>query len=445
MLGGRSLRFRLTVWYACILAAALALFGGLIWFSLRQQLLKGFDRDLTDSAARFQTYFLRESAQESGNHLRAELNEFSQGLPDSTFLELSGGHGVEFRYADRAPSRPRHIRSIQTSFESDGETFHLTVGAATDSIHHTLELLRFLLIALIPVVVALACLGGGWISGRALRPVDELTSAAKSIGIENLSQRLPVPSTGDELQRLTEVWNEMLARLETAVTTLSQFAADASHELRTPLAVIRTNAEVALRRAREPDAYRESLREIEAEAERMTQLIEDLLFLARNGSGPGMPMRHVDLREVAAGVLNDVRDLATERDIHLLSELGERAAPLSGNAPALRRMLLALVDNALKYSPPGAEVHVSLESSYQHAAITVRDHGCGIPATDLPHIFKRFYRADPSRTGAGYGLGLSLASTIASLHGATIRVESTEGEGSVFTVEFPSREARIAA
>jgi len=446
LFGARSIRFRLTIWYACVLAAALGLFGGLIWFSLRQQLLNGLDQDLSASAARFQAYFLQQSAEESGRHLKAELDEFCQALPASTYLELKGASGSEFHYPERGREPQREIRAVESSFETGGERFELTVGGSTESIHRTLELLRLLLIGLIPVIVAVACVGGGWLSGRALKPVDEITSAAKIIGIENLSQRLTVPATGDELQRLTEVWNAMLERLEAAVTTLSQFAADASHELRTPLAVIRTNAEIALRRARTPESYRESLAEIEAEANRMTQLVEDLLFLARNGSGPaGMPMEAVDLRAIVGDVISEVRDLAGARDIRLRYSYAGADVVVSGNCAALRRMLLALVDNALKYSERGGEVSIELQSFSERATLTIRDSGEGIAAADLPHIFKRFYRADKARSGNGYGLGLSLAAAIAELHGATIGVESTEGAGAVFTVDFPSREARIAA
>jgi len=446
----RSIHFRLTVWYACVLAAALGLFSAMIWLSLRQQLVNDLDRELAASATRFRSYFLREAAMESGNHLKSELEEFSQALPPSSYLELRGPHGFEFHYPERGgvnPTRPtRHVREIRQSFPMAADNFQLLVGASTESIYRTLELLRLLLIALIPAVIAIACLGGAWLSRRALRPVDEVTSAARTIGIENLSQRLPVPETGDELQRLTEVWNSMLQRLEAAVKTLSQFAADASHELRTPLAVIRTGAELALRRARSPESYRESLTEIEAEAQRMTQLVEDLLFLARNNaSAEGMPMQPVDPCDIVRGVAAELRELAALRNIDVQLNLSDRGVAISGNAPALRRLVLALVDNALKYSRPSGKVIVSLTASEELVTITVRDFGIGIPAADLPHIFQRFYRADKARSEGGYGLGLSLAATIAQLHGAAIDAQSTEWEGSIFTVTFPSRQVRVAA
>jgi signal transduction histidine kinase len=243
-----------------------------------------------------------------------------------------------------------------------------------------------------------------------------------------------VPPTGDELERLTEVWNTMLARLDSAVKTLSQFAADASHELRTPLAVIRTSAELALRRAREPESYRESLAEVVAESERMTQLVEDLLFLARSDSATaGMPMSPFDLRDAVRDAVEEVRDLATERRMAISLSLPAEPLSVRGNRAALRRLFLVLIDNALKYSPESGEVKVSLEAG----TVAVADSGMGIGPAELPHVFQRFYRADKARSNGGHGLGLSLAQTLAQIHGATIDVKSVEGEGSVFWVRFP--------
>jgi heavy metal sensor kinase len=442
----RSIQFRLTVWYALVLAAALGLFGGLIWFSLRQRLVEETDRELKGSASRFEAYFRREAALASGVHLKGELDEFCQALPSSSYLHLRGANGFEFRHSDRPGTDARNLRVMQSSFSSAGEAFTLEVGASMRGIRHTLELLRLLLFSLIPVVIAIACLGGAWMSRRALRPVDRITAAARTIGIENLSRRLPVPQTGDELERLTEVWNTMLARLESAVTTLSQFAADASHELRTPLAVIRTGAEVALRRARSPESYRESLSEIVAESERMTQLVEDLLFLARSDSRTAaMPMTALDLREILRDVSSELREVAELGGIVLRCVPGESAGVVSGNAASLRRLFLVLLDNAVKYSHAGGEVKVAMNVTAEAAVVAVQDFGVGIDAGDLPHIFQRFYRADKARSSGGHGLGLSLALTIAQTHGASIDVASVAGIGSTFTVGFPLRSELIAS
>lgn len=437
----RSIRFRLTVWYALILAAALGLFSGLLWLSLRQRLLSEVDEGLSDRAARFQAYVMRESAEVAPENLKDEMEEFCQALPPSDYLELRGGRGFEFHFPPVAPSPvvTAKARSLRREFRIGDESFELEISSSLQAIDHTLDLLKILLLSLVPVVIAVACAGGAWLSRRALKPVDEITTAARTIGIGNLSLRLQAPQTGDELQRLTEVWNVMLGRLEGAVKTLSQFAADASHELRTPLAVIRTSAELALRRARTPESYRESLQEISDEAERMTRLVEDLLFLARNDARESeMPMTTVDVRvllhDVAAelGRIGDVRGVSIRITA---SQAGERAL-ISGNEAALRRLFLVLLDNAIKYSRAGSEVVAATERQEQRIVVTIQDFGIGISRADLPHIFKRFYQADAARNDGGFGLGLSLAETIAHAHGATLDVRSEEGAGSTFEVVF---------
>jgi signal transduction histidine kinase len=436
MFKSRSIQFRLTVWYALVLAGALGLFGVLIQFSLRQRLVADLDQDVDAADGRFQSYFQNEAAQESGEHLKGELNEFCQALPSASYVLLHGSKGFEFHYPERGPAA-LDSRVVHRSFYLEGERFDLEAGASLRGVHRTLELLRLLLLGLIPVVIAVACVGGVWLSRRALRPVDEITLAARTIEIDHLSQRLPVAQTGDELQRLTEVWNSMLGRLEVAVTTLSQFAADASHELRTPLAVIRTSAELALRRARSTESYRESLREISIEAERMTQLVEDLLFLARSAKHSRKePAEPVELRSVLRQVSGELRDLAEVRRIEVRTQYPSEDVVVRGNAPALHRLFLALMDNALKYSHPGGTVDLAVVPEASRVTVKIEDRGIGISESDLPHIFQRFYRADKARGDGGYGLGLSIASTIAEEHGASLSADSTEGTGSVFSVQF---------
>src|SRR5580698_2725335 len=414
-----SIRFRLTVWYAAILTAGLALFGGLIWLSMRHRLLDETDQDLAGRASRFEKYFKDEAANPD------ELNEFCQALPPSSYIDVHGTKGFSFRFA----SASADLRMLHRRFDVEDQTFNLEVGTSIAGVEHTLDLLRLLLLSLSPLVIAIACAGGWWLSGRALKPVKDITAAALNISIENLSGRLPVPATGDEVADLTQVLNTMLARLESAVKTLSQFVADASHEFRTPLAVIRTTAELALRRARSSEAYRDSLQEVAVEAERMTVLVEDLLILARSDAGVAdMPLSPLDLSEVLEDVLAEVRNLAEFRKIQVKPILDK--AMISGNRPALHRAFLVLLDNALKYSAEGGEVMVTLSDS----SIEIKDFGIGISTEDLPHIFKRFYQADRARSQGGYGLGLSLAETIVKAHGGSIEVSSVLGEGSSFRV-----------
>lgn len=442
----RSIRFRLTAWYALVLVAALGLFSGLIWLSLRQRLMSEVDRDLADRAARFQSYFAKEAAEIPPVDLVDELEEFCQALPPSDHLQLSGARSFEFHYPNRARARKGGERSLQKQFHIGKDVFQLQLTSSTAAIDHTLDLLRLLLLGLVPVVVAIACAGGAWLSRRALKPVDEITSAALTIGIDNLSQRLRTPQTGDELQRLTEVWNGMLGRLEAAVNMLSRFAADASHEMRTPLAVIRTSAELALRRARSPESYRQSLTEIAQEADRMTRLVDDLLLLARNNARTAeMPMEAVDLNSLLREVTGELLGLADARQLRIRRADPAQTVSILGSPAALRRLFLVLLDNAIKYSHPGSEVIVSIADDDGTAAVTVEDFGIGISQEDQPHIFERFYKADKARTDGGFGLGLSLAESIVRAHGASIEVTSAEGVGSKFRVVFRARLFRSAS
>jgi signal transduction histidine kinase len=437
----RSIRFQLTTWYAAVLTAGLGLFGGLIWVTLRQRLIGEVDRDIEGTASRFERYFKSQSNKAAGEQLNDELEEFSQALSPGSHILLRGASGFTFSYPASAPDAAPKFRIHRRQFTSKSEVFDLEVGAPIAGVLHTLDMLRLLLWSLIPVVIGIACVGGAWLSGRALKPVRDITAAALTISIENLSGRLPVPPTGDELARLTEVLNSMLARLEAAVRTLSQFVADASHEFRTPLAVIRTTTELALRRERTPEAYRDSLQHVASEAERMTQLVEDLLLLARSDRGMAeMPLSPIDVRDVLNDVFAEMLPLADLREVKVKLELGRESAMISGNRPALRRLFLALLDNALKYSRAGGDVLLAVQHGDSHVIITIEDTGIGIGEADLPHIFKRFYRANRARSGGGYGLGLSLADSIARAHGARIEVRSVEGAGSVFKVIFAARE-----
>lgn len=278
-------------------------------------------------------------------------------------------------------------------------------------------------------------------SRRALEPVDAITRAARSIGIENLSERLEVPAAGDELARLAETWNGMLARLEAAVKRLSEFTADASHELRTPITLIRATAELTLRRDRSAETYREALRHVIGEADRMTRLIEDLLLLARADAGlPALPLDRVELTPLVRDICQQGQILAEERQLEISAELPDQPVYVEANDPALRRLLMLLVDNAVKYTPAGGRITVSVALDLSGATVTVRDTGIGIPDTALPHVFERFYRADESRNreAGGAGLGLSIARWIAERQHAHLEAESVVGRGSAFRVRFPS-------
>jgi signal transduction histidine kinase len=438
----RSLRFRLTIWYTAVLTAGLGLFGSLVWLSLRHQLSADLERDLAGRATRFENFFRYKSGK-SDAHLREELDEFCRALSPGSFIQVRGSQGFAFRYPAGTRREEGEFRVHERTFTLNGAAFHLEVGAPLADVRHFLDLLRWLLWSLIPVVVAIACAGGAWLSGRALKPVQEVTDAALNISIENLSERLPVPATGDEIAHLAVVLNSMLARLEAAVNMLSQFAGDASHELGTPLAVIRTTAEFALRRSRTPESYRDALQEVVSESERMTQLIEDLLTLARSDAGAvEMPRGAIDVRDLLLEVSEEMANLAEGAGIRV-TVLGDRPAIVSANREALHRLFMVLLDNALKYSHAGGDVILTVTHGDGLVSASVEDFGEGISETDLPHIFKRFYQADRGRSG--HGLGLSLAESIARAHGVEIDVRSALGKGTIFRVVFPERDGKAPA
>ena len=376
-------------------------------------------------------------------HLREELSEYAEATPEGNLIEVRDPQGelvVGSRAVASATASSGGYRTLATSVSVQGHSYRVVVAAPLAGTVATLRRVRELLLWAAPAVLLLASLGGYWISRRALAPVDAITRAAQSIGIENLSQRLHVPESGDELARLSQTWNGMLERLEAAVRRLSQFTADASHELRTPVALIRATAELTLRRERSAETYREALKHIMEETDRTTRLIEDLLLLARADAGlPALALDRMELTPLVRDVCEQGQILAQERQLEISTEAPEQPVYVDANDPALRRLLLLLVDNAVKYTPAGGRITVSVALDSSGPTVTVRDTGIGIPDAALPHVFERFYRVDESRNreAGGAGLGLSIAHWIAQRHHARLEAESVEGRGSAFRVRFP--------
>jgi len=450
-----SIRVRLTLWYSLVLLAALSLFVWGIWLTANHRLMASLDSALVEQAKGVITVIRNELDPAHPQQLQEELTEYAQATPDGNLIEVRDPTGqpilsskmVALMRANAAHStfgnqKTGHARyrTYETTTQVNGSRFQILVATP---LRPTLDILRDLQILLVwaaPAVLLIASLGGYWMSRRALAPVDEITQAARSISIQNLSRRLTVPSTGDELQRLSETWNDMLVRLESAVKRLSQFTADASHELRTPIALIRTTAELTLRRERSPETYREALSEIVAESERTTRLVEDLLLLARADAGlPALPLENVELTPLVRDICEQGQVLAEARQLQISTDLPVEPVFVQANDPALRRLLFLLVDNAVKYTPAGGRITVSVGRDPAGATLAVRDTGIGIPDSALPHVFERFYRADDSRNrdAGGAGLGLSIAKWIAERHHASLEAESVLGQGSTFRVRFP--------
>jgi heavy metal sensor kinase len=446
-----SIRQRLTLWYAAALLAGLGIFALAMWVSLQERLVSGVDARLAQRIQGLETALGAEAEIRDRAQLQQELAEFVREIPDGSLVQLRSTAGdVLLPTPNQQILRPslggtapytevtggRKLRIATARLQSAGSVYDAQVAVSLDEILGVMQDFRHLLLLLIPGVLIVSCLGGYWLSSRALRPVDQITSVARSIGVHNLSQRIAVPQTGDELQRMAQTWNDVLERLDIAVKRIRQFTSDASHELRTPLALIRATAELALRRERDPEGYRASLGQIEQEAEHMTALTESLLTLARaDADGLGMTMQATNLNELVLAVVEQNTAIAMEKGVTLRAATADRPAWVAVDPSGIRRILLILVDNAMKHTPAGGAVTVSAATGASGVAVSVEDTGEGIPSAALPHIFERFYRADPARgSGSGFGLGLSIAQAIAQAHGSTIAVSSTPGAGARFSL-----------
>jgi heavy metal sensor kinase len=447
-----SIGQRLAAWYAAVLLASLALFGVGIWLLIENRLMAGVDESLAQEIVGLRTVFQIEGPESDARQMQVELAEFTREIPDGSLIQLRDSSGRVLLPVDgdplfvnvadgyrTLPRKGRTLRIFTADIRYEGQTYTATVGASLERVQAIVRDFRNLLFATAPGVLLIACLGGFWLSRRALRPVDEITQMARSISVTSLSRRLPVPRTGDEIQRLSEAWNDLLVRLDAAVGRIHQFTADASHELRTPVALIRSTAELMLRRERTPDEYRRALADIQSEAERMTGLTGSMLELARDDAGSQkLPLRSIDLNTVVRQVVELSAPFAEQKGVELLASMTSKPAVARANDAGIRRLLLILIDNALKYTPVAGNVKVSTTENGRDIILAVEDSGPGIDPQALPHIFERFYRASEARNGGGAGLGLSIAQTIARAHGSTVEVRSSPGAGSRFEITLPA-------
>jgi heavy metal sensor kinase len=450
-----SISLRLTVWFGAIFLAGWLLFGAAMWINLKRTLANERYLTLSRRIDRLQE-LLNRAQNEDADHRDADYREFARA---------TGGGLAEVFRADgsRALPSPTHtaqefpwpaIRPDAEQFSFvpsrdfwvllrrsslNGETVYLAAASPQAGNQLVLDLFWEGLIASAPILLLISSACGYWLSRRALKPVDRITAAARSISIRNLSERLPVAQTGDEIERLAETCNEMLGRLEAAVNQIKQFTADASHELRGPLSFVRTVAEVALRNPLADVESRQAFADIVEEATKATVLLEDMLTLARaDAERDARVFTELNLAEVVEQACDMARPIADERHLSLTVSMGAQLVKVLGDFPTLRRLLWILLDNALKYTPAPGQIDVALSTTNRRATVTVRDSGAGISESDLPHIFDRFYRADPSRSQIeGAGLGLSIAKWIAALHRADLTVTSHLNRGTIFRLDLP--------
>jgi heavy metal sensor kinase len=455
-----TIRARLTALYFVVLAASFSIF---VWVSdvgFRHS-IEVTVNDASSMNLQSLQRLIERSAPRGDEEVENELAELASWWPGGAVFEVAGAsqnwifRSPQFLQAeaelpavhDRTPvfftTNLNHIqyRIALQKFQASGRTYEIHAAVPTEPFDRALDNFRDIEKETVPLLVVLATLLGYWLSGRSLAPVTRIIETAERIGVNSLSQRLEVPRARDELRRLTEALNAMLERIDTSFKRITQFTADASHDLRTPVSVIRTLAEVTLRRPRTEDQYTEALSKILSTSEETTSLLENLLTLARSDAGStGMELRLVDLEVHVRKAQERALLLAANKSLDVNLRTPGTPVWVRADSIAIDRLLLILLDNAIKYTPAGGFCEIALLPVAQEIEIVVRDSGIGIPEHELILIFQRSYRTDRarSRETGGAGLGLAIARWITEMHGGTITAESRIGAGSVFRVRLPA-------
>ena len=455
------LRTTLTLIFAAVLSVILSAVGWAYHAALKNQLDNSVSADLEDKARALHGYL-----RFTGQHV--DLSYDPNDADEATFIadatryyqvydaasgsllrQSPGLESLGLKYTSNEVHEFRAtpgIRDVQTDkgrlritstviAAPGGGVYLVQVGTLLDRLDASLaEFDRVLAIRMLLGVVIAAVMGFAF-SGFALAPLRRLTRHATAIDITNLRSRLPVRGTGDELDQLAESFNQALARLERSVNEMRQFSAAMAHEMRTPLAILRGEAETALSTPLSAEAAREKFASQIEEYDRLTRLINQILMLARAEAGElSISRSRVDLSALASQVVEQVEPLADAKGVALEKEI-RPGLPVSGDAGWIERLLLILLDNAIKFTPQGGKVSVGVDTQVSLVFLVVSDNGPGIDAAALPHVFEPFYRGHSRSEGAG--VGLALAKWIADTHGAQLHAGSMHGKGSVFTVAFP--------
>lgn len=462
----RSLRFRLTAWYAGLLALLLLIFSGSTCFGLAHYLNRSLSAALIRQAQQIGENFLLDIQTSGESYLIEEINEHYAPEQNDHFVRVTRADGGTIYVSGQPvgkgfdPSQvsaaPLALRQAATRTEHlpgggelwiyslpftarDGSRFLIETGVSYESVEDALRGLLMALAVGLPVVMLIAVAGGYGIVRRALRPLDQIAGGAEQITSRNLSERLPVAPTGDEIERLAAALNRMIARLDESFQYIRRFTADASHELRTPLTILRGELEAAAQTPQLDSGVSETLGSGLEETERLSRIVDSLLAISRLDAGEAqIESVRFDLAELAAGTTEQMRLLAEDKNITLACRTDERIE-IIGDRARIKQVIVNLVDNAIKYTPGGGMVEVRISVAGKRALLEVADTGIGIPAEALGHLFERFYRVDKARSRqmGGTGLGLAIVKSIVAAHAGCVTVESSESRGSRFSVELP--------
>jgi heavy metal sensor kinase len=451
IVGPRSVRARLALWHAAVLAVIVCAFSIGIFVLVRAQLFADLDARLDREAAAVEATYRADPGELAEAETRAGIRLFQVRENGSTLYRTEewAHRGLDtgtLRPNARGSSRSADGQPVRV-LTADYPGHRIAVAADESALRRTLRTLALVLALGIPVAVAVSIAGGSFLAGRALAPIGAMAERARRITAESLDERLPVENAGDEFGRLAMIFNETLARLQGSFERLRRFTADASHELRTPLTAMRSVGEVALRDSLDPTTYRDVIGSMLEEVERLTGLVENLLMLTRADSGRLRPASTlVDVGSVASRATETLRVLAEEKDQTLMFET-QGPLIIQCDPTLLRQSIVNLVDNAIKYTPERGSIHVAVKVLHTgHAAIEVKDTGPGIAPVHHERIFDRFYRVETARSkhSGGMGLGLAIARWAVEANGGHIELESEEGRGSLFRVVLPKADGSTA-
>ena len=469
----RSIRFRLTLWYALILGVIFIVSGVLLYQGFKVSLLDTIDANLHAAAQEVETNIIgipfekwKENIKrvERGfvvNRLFIQLLELPSKKDDTMQVIIRSGilagniplkklwelifHQVPERpvYMDvninEQPEIAHPMRIILYPLDMEGERKYLIqVGISLKKMFNTLKYFLVIMVLSIPVLLLVSILGGYLILSKALLPVKSVVETARNITTEDLSLRIESKNRKDEIGLLIKTFNQMISRLERSVSQLKQFSSDASHDLKTPLTVIRGEVDIALRKDRSPEDYKKTLDTVREEAQKLERIIDNLLFLSRiDVRDYNSHFHSVPLDETLLQLYEKTQQLAAQKGIvYVVNKIEE--VFVTGNAVLLSRLIMNILDNAIKYTLPGGRVEISLERNGDTGCLTVADTGIGIPEESLPFVFDRFYRVDQSRSqrSEGSGLGLSIVKKIAEVHQAEVTIDSKLHEGTVVKIIF---------
>jgi heavy metal sensor kinase len=451
-----TIRARLTGWYAVVLAAMMVVYATATFIAVRHEFLEQLDERLHDDFEAAEGRLTR-----AADGRVAWVPDAHQDAHDdeARVFEVWSASGEQIhRSGASTPLPPIALTAATTSYRYEtvaagGERWRTIAAPVTIGRHNVVlrvsrseervreelsEVLAVLILGL-PLVVALAAVGGYVLARRALAPIDDLASEARRITADRLHERLTASNPHDEIGRLTAVINDTFARLESSFDQLRRFTADSSHELRTPLAVVRAIGEAAMAERRTPTDYEEAIGSMLEEVDRMSNLVDALLRLSHGDAGTIRLSREpVNLGQLATDVAASLGILAEERNQKVNVEV---AAPVIARVDRLvvREAVTNMLDNAIKYGPPGSDITIRVEAAADRCVLTIADQGPGIPAEHRERIFHRFFRMDEarSRDGGGAGLGLAIAKWAVEIHGGQISVDDRPGGGSEFRIVVP--------